>query len=106
MSEDQLSSQGNPVLEHSSQALLDRLAADGGPPIYSLTPEEARSGYYGLSPPSVLQMQLLRIGRSARITKPFVSVLFARTPSPVALLSSCTFTVLAGSWAIPQLTSA
>jgi len=43
MSKDHLPSQGNPVLEHSSQALLDRLAADGGPPIYSLTPEEARS---------------------------------------------------------------
>jgi len=31
-----------PVLDRINQALLDQLAADGGPPIYTLTPEEAR----------------------------------------------------------------
>ena len=31
-----------PVLDHANRILLDQLAADGGPPIYTLTPEEAR----------------------------------------------------------------
>lgn len=32
-----------PILDYLNQALINRLAADGGPPIYTLTPEEARS---------------------------------------------------------------
>src|SRR5262249_44773182 len=32
----------NPVLDRVNQALLDQLAADGGPLIYTLPPEEAR----------------------------------------------------------------
>lgn len=32
-----------PLLDHVNQDLLDHLAADGGPPIYTLTPNEARS---------------------------------------------------------------
>ena len=31
-----------PILDHVNQALLDRLAAEGGPPVYTLTPDEAR----------------------------------------------------------------
>ena len=32
-----------PILDRVNQNLLDQLAADGGPPIYKLTPDEARS---------------------------------------------------------------
>jgi acetyl esterase len=32
-----------PVLDHVNKTLLDQLAAEGGPPIYTLTPEAARS---------------------------------------------------------------
>jgi acetyl esterase len=32
-----------PVLDRLNQALVEQLAADGGPPIYTLTPETARS---------------------------------------------------------------
>ena len=34
--------QGVPVLDHFNQALLDHLAATPAPPIYTLTPQEAR----------------------------------------------------------------
>ena len=42
MGEGHRGNQEVPVLDHVNQALIARLAADGGPPIYTLTPEEAR----------------------------------------------------------------
>lgn len=33
----------NPILDPVNQVLIDQLAAGGGPPIYTLTPDEARS---------------------------------------------------------------
>lgn len=32
-----------PILDHANQNLIDKLAAEGAPPIYTLTPDEARS---------------------------------------------------------------
>ena len=32
-----------PILDQVNQAVINQLAAHGGPPIYTLTPEEARS---------------------------------------------------------------
>ncbi len=39
----QPASQDTPVLDHVNQDFLDQLAADGGPPVYTLTPNEARA---------------------------------------------------------------
>src|SRR5260370_42343019 len=42
-----------PILGHVNQDLLDQLAADGGPPIYTLTPDEARGVLLLAQPGSV-----------------------------------------------------
>jgi hypothetical protein len=38
-----------PVLDRANQALVDQLAVGAGPPIYTLTPDEARTLYCGSS---------------------------------------------------------
>ena len=43
MRESEPASAEKPILDRVNQALLDELAAQGGPPIYTLTPEEARN---------------------------------------------------------------
>src|SRR5215813_7291223 len=43
MADMELLSEEKPILDRVNQALLDELAANGGPPIYTLTPEQARS---------------------------------------------------------------
>ena len=48
----QPASQEIPVLDHINQALLDELAVNGSPPIYTLTPDEARSVLLRVQPGS------------------------------------------------------
>jgi len=43
MADMELLTEEKPILDRVNQALLDELAANGGPPIYTLTPEQARS---------------------------------------------------------------
>ena len=43
MRESVAATEEKPVFDSVNQALLDQLAADGGSPIYTMTPEEARS---------------------------------------------------------------
>src|SRR5215469_983824 len=42
MRDSETATSGKPVLDRINQALLDQLAANGGPPIYTLSPEAAR----------------------------------------------------------------
>src|SRR3989442_13177396 len=88
-----------PILDHVNQAMLDHLAADDGPPIYTLTPEEARS--------------ILLRAQSGHVGKPDAQVkgwngksgphtLRLRTIRP----HSCTSTVRGGSWVTQRPTIA
>ena len=43
MSRSQPASKDTPILDHVIQNMLEELAAEGGPPVYTLTPAKARN---------------------------------------------------------------
>src|SRR5215207_9334683 len=95
------------ILDPAARAFLDALAAAGGPPIFTLSPSEARgvldrlqSGDTAMSPAAV-EPTPSRVGPAARSRLPWCGQKRAMGVWP----RSCTSTVVDGCWATSARTS-
>jgi hypothetical protein len=76
----QPASKDTPILDHVIRNMLGELAAEGGLPVYTLTPARRATSCCGSSPaPSASQMFKSRIGTCNRASMPCVFAPFVQT---------------------------
>lgn len=81
----------NPVLDQTTQAFLDAVAAAGAPPFETLSPVEARAAFAALQagpvtgPDAVIEDRVLPVGPTGAIAVRIVRPVGAAPPSPVIL---------------------